>query len=347
MTGTEIADDPEIVSRLKHLYDEVDEGNTPAAILLPWWPGRGIIRKLLATKRIYDIITKAIDTRLKSGKPQDDTLQMLLDSGDDNMMVVGFMMGLIIAGARSTGTTGVQLVFEELFHHLTPHLASWLLTYLGAHPNWKAKAHAEIESLMFTHSLTPYKSGTPLSDLSAALAQIPLNAWEGSTPVLDALIHETTRLAQPHTAMRKNMGPDVCIDGKLVPSGHYVVYPFSDVHLNEELYPDPWKFDPSRPRPDARYSYVGWGGGMAPLAPFRQSPTNAIARSVGKTTCLGQRLAKIEMKLLSAVFLLGTDFSVVDKGGKLLETLPRPNWNDILGCKPPKESCFIQYEVNY
>ena len=69
-----------------------------------------MIRKLLATKKIYDIITKAIDMRMKSGKPRDDTLQMLLDSGDDNMMVVGFIMGLIIAGARSTGTTGAQLV---------------------------------------------------------------------------------------------------------------------------------------------------------------------------------------------------------------------------------------------
>jgi len=110
LTGTEIADDPAIVARLKHLYDEVDEGNTPAAILLPWWPGRGAIRKLLATKRIYDIITKAIGTRLKSGKPRDDTLQMLLDSGDDHIAVVGFTIGLIIAGARSTGTTGERLV---------------------------------------------------------------------------------------------------------------------------------------------------------------------------------------------------------------------------------------------
>lgn len=348
MTGAEIADDPAIVLRLRHLYDEVDEGNTPTAILLPWWPSRGAIRKLFATKRIYDIVARAIDTRLKSGKPRDDTLQLLLDSGDDNMVVVGFMMGLIIAGARSTGTTGMYTacVRAALIPSSDTHSASWLLTYLGAHPEWKAKAYAEIESLMFTHSLTPYKQGAPLSDLSAALAQIPLNAWEGSTPVLDALIHETTRLAQPHTAMRKNMGPDVHIDGKLVPSGHYVVYPFSDVHLNEELYPDPWKFDPSRPRPDARYSYIGWGGGtISSLFLAWHSLTNSYL--VGKTTCLGQRLAKLEMKLLSAVLLVGTNFSVVDKGGKFLETLPRPNWNDILGCKPPKDSCFIEFEVNY
>ena len=114
LTGTEIADDPAVIARLKHLYDEVDEGNTPTSILLPWLPGRGMIRKLLATKKIYDIITKAIDMRMKSGKPRDDTLQMLLDSGDDNMMVVGFIMGLIIAGARSTGTTGAQLVWGAI-----------------------------------------------------------------------------------------------------------------------------------------------------------------------------------------------------------------------------------------
>ena len=107
MTGTEIADDPGVVARLKYLYDEVDEGNTPAAILLPWFPGPGAIRKLLATKRIYGIITKALDMRLRSGKLRDDTFQMLLDSGDNHMAVVGFTMGLTIAGARSTGTTGM------------------------------------------------------------------------------------------------------------------------------------------------------------------------------------------------------------------------------------------------
>jgi len=85
-----------------------------------------------------------------------------------------------------------------------------------------------------------------------------------------------------------------------------------------------------------------------PSAPSPNSLTNALAYIfLGKTVCLGQRLAKLEMKLLSAMFLLGTDFSVVDKGGKILETLPRPNWNDILGCKPPKDSCFIQYQANY
>jgi cytochrome P450 len=75
------------------------------------------------------------------------------------------------------------------------------------------------------------------------------------------LIHETLRIAQPHVAMRQNIGPEMCIDGKTIPTGSLVVYPSADVHLNPALYPDPWKFDPARPKPTGNLTYLGWGGG--------------------------------------------------------------------------------------
>ena len=135
-------------------------------------------------------------------------------------------------------------------------IASWLLTYLGGHPEWRNKAAVEVEKLLAA------SSSSPTQPLSARLATIPLEAWEAETPVLDAIIRETTRVAQPHTAMRRNLGPDLYIDSKLIPSGAYVIYPFSDVHLDPELYSDPWKFDPGRKEPDhVPFSYVGWGGG--------------------------------------------------------------------------------------
>ncbi len=78
---------------------------------------------------------------------------------------------------------------------------------------------------------------------------------------MDMLIRETLRIAQPHMAMRRNVGPEMYIDGKVIPTGTLVVYPFSDVHLNPELYPDPWRFDPARPHLRADFAYVGLGGG--------------------------------------------------------------------------------------
>jgi len=149
-------------------------------------------------------------------------------------------MGLLIAGARATGTT-----------------ASWLVTFIGSHPEWRAKAAAEVESLLESNS-PPFPSP---ESLSLRLSAIPLDAWESETPVLDAIIKETTRVAQPHTAMRRNIGPPMYIDGKLIPTGAYVVYPFSDVHLDPHLYSDPWTFNPGRQECKAPFGYVGWGGG--------------------------------------------------------------------------------------
>ncbi|KAH7922777.1 cytochrome P450 [Leucogyrophana mollusca] len=298
----EIADDPALVSRLKKLYDTLDSGTTPATVLLPWLPGPSMIRKLLATKKIYDIIVHAIDNREKSGVSHDDALQMLLDAQDDRLVIVGFIMGLLVAGARATGTT-----------------ASWLITFLGGHDDWKDKAILEVEQL-----LASYPPSTNSLSLSSHLSSIPLEAWEAETPVLDALIHETLRIAQPHTAMRRNLGPEVTIDSKTIPSGAYVVYPFSDVHLNPELYPDPWKFDPSREEVKAPFGYVGWGG--------------------GKTVCLGQRLARLELKLITSMFLLGFRYTIVDSTGQRPNPAPQPNWNDILLCRPDKQSCYLQHE---
>jgi cytochrome P450 len=305
---------------LKKLYDTLDEGTTPATVLLPWLPTPAMVQKLWATKKIYDIVVAAITAREHSGVSRNDALQMLLDSGDEKLVVVGFIMGLLIAGARATGTTGKGMPFKPYFSILTDlSIACWMLTFLGGHPEWRDKAKVEVEGLLAS------QQNSSSDSLSSQLAAIPLEAWEGDTPVLDSIIRETLRVAQPHTAMRRNLGPEIHIDGKLIPSGAYVIYPFSDVHLNPDIYHDPWKFDPNRiPETKTAYGYVGWGG--------------------GKTTCLGQRLARVELKIVTALFLLGFRHYVVDGSGKLAPEPPLPNWNDILLCRPPQGSFKLRYE---
>ena len=64
----------------------------------------------------------------------------------------------------------------------------------------------------------------------------------------------------------------------------------------------------------------------------------------GSTTCLGKRLATLELKLITALFVLGFDeLRAVDRKGAPLAELPRPNWNDILTCKPPTGSCYLRF----
>jgi len=75
------------------------------------------------------------------------------------------------------------------------------------------------------------------------------------------LIREAIRLSQAYVAFRRNVGPEMYIDGKVIPTGALVAYPVANVHLDPALYPDPWKFDPERPQLKGNLTYLGWGGG--------------------------------------------------------------------------------------
>jgi len=233
-----------------------------------------------------------------------------------------------------------------------------MITFLGAHPEWRTKAKAEIEGLLFACSVTADAS-SPSPSLSSHLSVIPLGVWESQTPVLDSIIQETLRVAQPHAAMRRNIGKEVCIDDKVIPTGAYVLYPFSDVHLNPDLCQlvllslvfEMLKREQIpilgnlildgilRPKPRIVTSV----GEEVRLGSITMILTNSTQLLLGKTLCLGSRLAKLELKLITSMFLLGFDHVVVDKMG-LANPLPRPNWNDTLHCRPVTGSCYIKYE---
>ena len=72
--------------------------------------------------------------------------------------------------------------------------------------------------------------------------------------------------------------------------------------------------------------------------------TDDTSFHLGKTTCLGTRLAKVELKLITAVFVLAFEHSVIDPLGEPANLLPLPNWNDILLARPPVGSFNLGYE---
>lgn len=60
--------------------------------------------------------------------------------------------------------------------------------------------------------------------------------------------------------------------------------------------------------------------------------------------CLGKRLAQLEIKLITAMFVLNFDFTIVDATGKVADPHPRPNWNDVLACRPTNGVFALKYE---
>ena len=50
----------------------------------------------------------------------------------------------------------------------------------------------------------------------------------------------------------------------------------------------------------------------------------------GRHPCAGMKVAKLEMKLILGLMLLGYQYELVDDSGKTPESLPQPDRNDLL-----------------
>ena len=72
-------------------------------ILLPWLPSPAMLMRAWVTKQIYNIIVRAMKVRKQSSIPQNDALQMLLDSGEEHFTIIG-----------------VTILFLKLMQLLTP-----------------------------------------------------------------------------------------------------------------------------------------------------------------------------------------------------------------------------------
>ena len=185
-----------------------------------------------------------------------------------------------------------------------------MLIDLAIHPEWREKCKKEIQDLLSRHlddSLSP-------ATLHEKLAAVPVSAWEDELPILEACTRESQRIIVTGTTLRRNLRKEMKIGEQVVKQGDFLVYSLADVHLNPEYYPEPYKYDPGRwlrpdPVPNAIYPSLGWGAGRHP--------------------CPGMKVAKLEMKLILALFLTRYEFDLVDKDGKFPNPLPVPNRNDI------------------
>ena len=184
-----------------------------------------------------------------------------------------------------------------------------MLIDLAIHPEWKEKCKKEIQDLLSRHLGDSLSSAT----LSEKFGAIPVSAWEDELPTLDACIRESQRISITLLLLRRNLGGEMKIGEQMIKQGDFLTYSLGDVHLNPEYYPDPYKYDPGRwlrpdPLPNAAYTFLGWGAGRHP--------------------CTGMKVAKLEMKLIMAMFLMRYEFELVDKLGRFPNTLPVPNRND-------------------
>ena len=185
----------------------------------------------------------------------------------------------------------------------------WALFDLAIHSEWREKCKKEIQDLLFR-----YPCDSPSATLCEKLGAVPISAWEDELPTLEACVRESHRIVVAGVVIRRNLHEEIRISGRLIKRGDFLAYSLGEVHLNPEYYPEPYKYDPGRwLRPDpvtnVPYPFLGWGAGKHP--------------------CTGMKVAKLEIKLILAMFLTRYEFDLVDGNGKFPDPLPVPDRNDI------------------
>jgi sterol 14-demethylase len=60
---------------------------------------------------------------------------------------------------------------------------------------------------------------------------------------------------------------------------------------------------------------------------------------------MGSRLARLNIKLITALLLVDFDFDTVDVGGQIVDSdsAPKPDWNDPFSCHPDHGQFFLKY----
>ncbi|EIN08261.1 cytochrome P450 [Punctularia strigosozonata HHB-11173 SS5] len=305
-TCRELSENKEEVKRLGQLYNIMERSATPTALLLPWFPSRAKKTKQQATTDLYMKFNDYIDMRRKA-VPSSDAFDVLIAEGCDNATIIGFTLGVIFAGVINTRVN-----------------SCWVLVYLAANPSWKSQVNEEVKQL-----LAKYSDESSGDKLHQRLSSIPVSAWEDEMPVLDLVIRETIRLTLTGAALRRNMEEDLYVEGKRIDRGAFMAYPLGSVHMNPEIYTEPSKFDPSRftsgreEDKKGTFSYIGWG--------------------VGRHPCTGMKVAKLEMKLIVALFLAGYEYELVDAAGKFPDPFPQPDRNDISEARPLGDPCYLKF----
>jgi len=168
------------------------------------------------------------------------------------------LIDLFIAGSETTSTT-----------------LSWAILYMLLYPDVQKKVQQELDA--------NFGRGTP-----------PNASERGKTPYTEAVINEVQRKGNilPFSVQHA-AGADTTLGGYFIPKGTVVYQNLGEVMCNEEYFPNPNKFDPTR--------FLDASGKN-----FKAHP-KMMPFGVGRRRCLGESLARMELYMFFAGLLARFD----------------------------------------
>ncbi|TVU19960.1 hypothetical protein EJB05_36144 [Eragrostis curvula] len=165
-------------------------------------------------------------------------------------------------------------------HETSAVTATWCLMLLAAHPEWQARARAEV--LDICNGSGNFSTSPPDFDAIARMK------------TLHMVVLETLRLFPPSSFVVRETFRDMTLGPRLrAPKGTYIFVPVSTMHHDAAAWgPSARRFDPGRFR-----------DGVSAACKHPQQAASYMPFGLGARVCLGRNLALVEVKALVAVVL--------------------------------------------
>lgn len=139
---------------------------------------------------------------------------------------------------------------------------------------------------------------------------------------LECVIKESLRLYPSGPFFARQLAEDVTTNGYLMPKGTVVWLCILSLHMNEEVFPDPARFDPDR---------------FSPTQARGRHPYAYMPFSGGPRGCLGQKFAMMEQKIILANIVRRFKLRSLTTADKLVltsEIILRPKSPIAVACTP-------------
>ncbi|XP_071520947.1 cytochrome P450 2L1-like isoform X2 [Panulirus ornatus] len=172
----------------------------------------------------------------------------------------------------------------------TSKMLQWILLYMAKYPEVQARAQQQIDDVVSRDTL-------------------PTNQHKSRLPYVEAIIHEVLRIVSfAPLGVMHSTNRDVHLGGYLLPKDTLVFGVIAACHEDPQHWADPHEFQPDRFL-DAEGRFVFQREGFLPF-------------SVGRRSCLGESLAKMELLLFTSALLQNFNFASPE-GGEV-DLRPKP-----------------------
>ncbi|KAI5921294.1 cytochrome P450-like protein [Camillea tinctor] len=268
---------------------------------------------------IFDLTRAAMDEALadkSGGKGMDDA--------DQRTVIHSMIQNDALPEHEKTLTRLANdgLVLVAAGYITTSSTLAVTMYHVLAKPHIRSRVLAELRTVM----------PTPASDLPS-LVQLE------QLPYLTAVIHEGTRVAHGAAGRHVRIAPDEDLsyssrDGRWayrIPSGTTFSQSIYLAHVNEELYPRPWEFDPER--------YYREDGSIT------DAQRHLVAFGRGARQCVGTNLSWAELYLTIAALVGSLDMELAPETTEKEATLASEFFVGLLPEDGPGIKVFVKGEL--